>query len=125
MKIPQWNNYAPDDCSIGKYELYSSAEEQSTAFDPVFELLDDEQMVQFGITNDLKNTKATYTYIVRISDITESEDVIFEPSARYSFETVCGGDTFVPSRPLEAEEVYDIDGNQPALYVPVWESYSP
>ena len=124
MKIPQWASASPD-CSIGKYELYSSEEEQSTDFEPEFEWLDDEQMVQFGILNDLRNTKATYTYIVRISEITESDDVIFDPSAPFTFETVCGDDTFVVSRPVEAEEVYDIDGAAPTLLVPAWESYSP
>ena len=125
MRFPQWQSAAPDECSIGKYELYSTAEEQSTAFEPEFQLLHDEQLVQFDMISWLKTVKASYTYILRISDITDTDVVIFDPSARFTFETVCGADTFVLSRPLEAEEVYDIDGAMPTLLVPAWESYSP
>ena len=63
--------------------MYADDSSESTAFETTYETLDDppeNPTIQFSLRADLKNVKDAYTYVVRVSEITESDDVIFEPA---------------------------------------------
>ena len=106
------------------YELYSDETQLSTDFNQDFVLLEDESMVQFTILEDedYKNKKASYTYHVRGSGITESDDYVLDAEA-HIFTTVCSPEIFVVPEIDEATAV-QLDGTVPVLKFPQYTSYS-
>ena len=80
LQVPQFVSYS-EQCEMATYELYSDETQLSTDFSQDFVLLEDEDKVQFTIIEDedYKNKKASYTYQVRGSGITESEEYVLDP----------------------------------------------
>ena len=62
----------------------------SAAFNQQYVVDDENNVVKFEVIDDLRVAKDVYPYIVKISDITESDDVIFDTGVTYQFETYCG-----------------------------------
>lgn len=67
----------------------------SADFNQDYVLDTESNVLKFEIVDDveLKVKKASYPYIVRISEITESEDVIWEDGG-YTFTVRCGAPSF-------------------------------
>ena len=97
MNVPIFESYSPD-CSAGTYELLASdAETLSTDFQPEYVVNEADGLIQFELTDrpEIKTIKASYQYRIRVSDLTESDDVIFEDSV-FTFKTICGERSFEP-----------------------------
>jgi len=62
----------------------------SAAFKQEYVVDDENNVVKFELIDDLRVAKDVYPYIVRISDITDSEDVVLDTAVTYQFETYCG-----------------------------------
>ena len=118
LKIPAFS-WVSEECQIGTYELYSDAETPSIYFEQgvLVEGEDSSQEIHFKLLEDYKNIKDEYTYILRGSDITASEDVIFDPELSFTFAVVCGEKTFT-APDIAAAEYFVLDNSTPTLKVP-------
>ena len=90
LRIPIYVSYAPEICEIGQYELYSDATTVAEAFDPAWVLNEAESVVEFTMTDEWKNRKLDFPYIVRVSDITNSDEVIFDLGSVNHLTLFCG-----------------------------------
>ena len=118
LKIPAFPGQT-EECQIGTYELYSDAETPSIYFEQgvVVEGEDSSKEIHFKLLEDYKNIKGEYTYIVRASDITGSEEVMFDPELSFTFAVVCGEKTFA-APDIAATEYFVLDTSAPTLKVP-------
>jgi len=126
LTISRYASYSSDYCDIGTYYLYESETDLSTAFDQDFELIDTRNAVRFALLDSLKTIKASYTYYLKGTDITGSDEEVFltSPAFTYTLKMVCGADTFYLDSDPDAITVYEIDNGTPTLALPLWQSYS-
>ena len=78
MNVPIFESYSPD-CSAGMYELLPpDADTPSTDFQPAFVVNEADGLIQFelALPPEVHTIKASYEYRIRVSDLTESEDII-------------------------------------------------
>jgi len=118
LKIPAFSRQS-EECQIGTYELYSDAETPSIYFEQgvLVEGEDSAKEIHFKLLEDYKNIKAEYTYIVRGSGITGSDDVIFDAELSFTFAVVCGIDTFT-APDINDIEYFVLDNSMPTLKIP-------
>ena len=78
MNVPIFESYSPD-CSAGMYELLApDADTLSTDFQPAYVVNEADGLIQFELADipEIQTIKASYEYRIRVSDLTESEDII-------------------------------------------------
>ena len=105
LSVPYYESYAPEDCRITNYELWSDLMGPSTAFEQDWTTDADEDgnnpVVKFRLREDLTVVKDIYPYMPRVTTESNNADgesvvdvIVFDVDTVYEYDVVCGAATF-------------------------------